>query len=152
MSTSYDIGFREKPDVNELDEFMKSLGFTLKIKADSRYYSYLGEDSPREIEFSFSGLDKDFGVFFGDRANEVVAYGNLSTPSILPTYPKEEDRLRIIEEKGVNNEHDYHRYLEPKRLKYYEIALALKNHYNAIVLAQETGKEIDPSRKFPDRS
>ncbi|MFH0837097.1 MAG: hypothetical protein V1870_03125 [Candidatus Aenigmatarchaeota archaeon] len=63
-----------------------------------------------------------------------------------------DERLRIIKEKGVRTQHDYYKYLDTERLTWYETALALRDQYDAIVLSEQSGEEINPNKPFPEKS
>jgi hypothetical protein len=156
MSASWDIGFRKKPKLNDLDIFMQSLGFDIEPVGGrsgefTRVYVLNDKSVPREIEFFYEErADKDNKSFFGKKSKEVIAYGSLKTFSVPETYPDSNERMRIIKKKNVRTQHDYYKHLSPERLKWYETALALKNRYNAIVISEQTGKDINPTKTFPE--
>ena len=158
MSIAYDVGFTEQPELKTLDDFMGSLGFEIEAPNQRRgqftqvYVFNDGSVSPREIVFFYRlEPDNDQKSFFRKRSGEVKAYGSLTTYSTELIHPTVEERLRIIEEKGVRTQHDYYRHLQPERLKFYETALALRDHYHAIVRSEQTGEEINPEAPFPPK-
>lgn len=155
MSIAYDVGFTAKPELAELDEFMQSLGFRIEPSGQrkgkfTRVY-VLDDSAPREIEFVYEDEVGDNRGWFGERGSEVQAYGNLKTFTTEMTHPDLDERLRIIKEKNVRSQHDYYKHLDPERLKFYEAALAFREHYNAIVISEQSGKEINPDKPFPDK-
>jgi len=156
MSTAYDVGFTRKPELTELDGFMKSLGFEVESPSQRRgdfirVYVLCDDSAPREIEFFYEDGAGDYRDLFGERGKEVYAYGNLKTFSTEMTHPDLVERLRIIEEKCVRTQHDYYRHLDPERLKFYETALALRDQYDAIVVSEQTREEINPDKPFPEK-
>lgn len=157
MSANWDIGFRKKPGLEDLDQFMVSLGFHIEQPNQrrgefTRVYILDDETVPREIEFFYDeNLKEHQKECYGERINEIVAHGDLKTYSVCPTYPNLEDRMRIMKEKGVRTQHDYYRHLSPERLKWYETALALRVRYNAIVLNGQISDEINPDKAFPEK-
>lgn len=151
MSIAYDIGFPRKPEISELDAFMASLGFKIESPGErrgeyTRTYVLNDDSVPREIEFFYEERVGDYRELFGKRVSDVHAYGNLKTFSTEPTHIGLDERLRIIEERKVRTQHEYYRHVSPERLRFYEIALALKEQYGAIVLSEQTGEEIDPNK------
>ncbi len=153
MSVSWDVGFRSKPELGELDQFMQSLGYRIPTSSTpefTRMYVFDDDSVSREIEFFYQADLADSKELFDEMAGEVLAYGNLKTYSVETTYLDADERLKIIEEKGVKTQHDCYRHLSPKRLKWYETALALRDHFDAIVLSEQTGEEINPDKPFPN--
>lgn len=149
MSISYDVGFIRKPKLVELDAFMQSLGF--KIEPDrqrgkkyTQIYVLCNESAPREIEFFYEDDAGDYQDFFGAMGKHISAYGSLKTFPPETTPLSLDERLKIIKEKNVKTQHDHYRHLNPGLLKWYEIALALREHYHAIVRSEQTGREINP--------
>jgi len=145
----------KKPELPELDVFMKSLGFEVESHGQrgrnfTRVYVLCHDSAPRVIEFFYDEEAGDHRDFFGKRGKSVQAYGNLKTFSTEPTQSIDE-RVRIIEEKKVKTEYDCYRHLAPERLTFYNVALALRNHYNALVVSEQTGEEINPDKPFPNR-
>jgi hypothetical protein len=163
MSIAYDIGFIVKPDLTDLDTFMDSLGFrkthtfglALEKAGDTRgnftrIYQCDDSSTPREIEFFLYEKVGEYRDNFPGNENKITAYGQLKTYATEQTHPDLEERLRIIKEKKVKTQHDYYRHLDPERLKFYETALALKDHYNALVISEQTSEEINPNEPFPN--
>ncbi len=150
MSVAYDIGFRERPKLDDLDEFMKSLGFNmdraLKRGEITRVYNFEnGAVASRPIElFYFSRIDADLREAFG-REN-IVSFGILKTYSIEPEISDPKKRKRIITRQKIHREHDYYKHLEPDRLKWYETALAIRDEFGAVVKSEQTGDSINPNR------
>ncbi len=159
MSASWYIGFRTQPRLEELDIFMRSLGFQIEPEegrwekgAFSRIYTFEDESVPREIVLFYKeSIDDITRSLYGGRAHEISAHGNLKTYSVDPTYATAEERARVVKEKGVKTQHDYYRHLSPERLKFYESALALRNRFNALVISMSMGDEINPERPWPER-
>ena len=156
MSIAYDVGFKRKPELTELDGFMESLGFQVESPGQrrgefSRVYVLRNDSTPREIEFFYEDKVGDNQDFFGEREESIQAYGNLKTFSIEKTTPDLDERLRIIKEKEVRTQHDFYRHLAPERLTFYETALALRDHYNAVVVSEQTSEEINPDKPFPEK-
>ena len=152
MSISYDVGFRRKPIVEELDEFMQSLGFRIEPPSQRRgrfirVYTFFDESqAPKPIDFFYKNVSRDSSSFFGNKRNEVKAYGALQTPSTEEAVPDHSERERIVNEIGINREEDYYEHLATERRKFYKTALAIRNRFEAIVLSEQTGEEIDPDR------
>ena len=97
---------------------MQSLGFEVESPSQkranfTRVYVLCNDFVPREIEFFYKDEVEKHRDLFGKRRQEVHAYGNLNTFSSERTHPKLDERLRIIEEKGVRTQHDYYRHLSP---------------------------------------
>ena len=91
MSIAYDVGFTRKPELKELDGFMKSLGFEVESpsqrRADfTRVYVLCDDSAPREIEFFYEDKVRDHRDLFDERGKNVQAYGNLKTFSTEPTH------------------------------------------------------------------
>ncbi len=154
MSIAYDVGFIRKPELAELDAFMQLLGFEIESpeqrkKKFTQVYVICNEHVPREIKFFYEDDAEDQRDFFGAMGNRIRAYGCLKTFETGLARPNLEERLRIIEEKNVRTEHEWYKFVAPERLRFYETALALRSHYNAIVISEQTGKEINPSGAFP---
>jgi len=156
MSIAYDIGFKKRLILAELDEFMESLGFEMESPGQrrgnfTRVYQLCNDSVQREITLFYSN---NIGIrrnFFGEKGKELQAYGSLTTFSTEPTYTSIEERLRIIEEKNIRTQHEYYKHLSPERLKFYETALAVRDHYDAIVFSEQTNEEIDPDKPFPEK-
>ncbi|MEK6846259.1 MAG: hypothetical protein AABY26_05845 [Nanoarchaeota archaeon] len=156
MSISYDIGFTKKPELAELDAFMQLLGFEIEPSENrkgkfTQVYVLCNESVPREIEFLYENNADDYTDFFGAMGNRIRAYGCLKTFETGLARPNLEERLRIIEENKVKTEQEWYKFVAPERLKFYETALALRKHYHAIVRSEQTGKEINPDRLFPEK-
>ena len=68
MSVSWLVGFRKKPKLKDLDEFMQSLGFTIEEPGKrrgefARVYNFINESvAPRAIDFFYE--DKVSGQKF----------------------------------------------------------------------------------------
>lgn len=151
MSVSYDVGFIRKPEVNGLDGFMQSLGFKIESPDQregkfTRVYILCDESVPREIEFFYEENPRGHKSLFGKRGKEVKAYGNLKTFLVEQAVPDLAERKRIIDERKIVREHDCYKYLDTERLKFYETALAIRDRFNAIVVSEQTGQEINPDR------
>ena len=152
MSVQYDVGFRRKPKVDGLDGFMQSLGFVIEPANQrsgeiTRVNVLCNESIPREIEFFYNKNPRGHKSFFGKREKEVKACGALKTYSCEPAHPDPEDRKRIIETGIVKTERDYYKHLDNERHKFYETALAIRDHFNALLYCD--GRVIDPNRPFP---
>ena len=177
MSVSWEVGFRKKPKLKDLDEFMQSQGFSIEdLEGRDFTRTYIFNDakvSPRAIDFFYEDKVNGQKLFRNlNGGKKVRACGDLTTYSILPLFLKtkiraheslknylktyggppivldEKERLRIIREKNIRRQHDYYKYLDRERLKFYETALAIRDNFNAIVVSEQSGDEIDPD-KFP---
>src|SRR3989338_246223 len=136
MSFAYDIGFTKKPELTELDSFMKSIGFEVEPRGQrqgmfTRVYVFYDASTPREIELFYNDQARDIGDKFGERGKNVQAIGCLQSDMTEPAHPSLEERLKIIEQKKVGTEHYYYRHVACECLKFYESALTLKDHYDA---------------------
>ncbi|MFH0837096.1 MAG: hypothetical protein V1870_03120 [Candidatus Aenigmatarchaeota archaeon] len=72
MSVSWDIGFRKKPNNNELDQFMQSLGYEIESPDQrggefTRVYVLCDDSVPREIEFFYEDEVSSNLDLFGER-------------------------------------------------------------------------------------
>lgn len=149
MSISYDVGFIRKPELAELDAFMQLLGFEIESPGQrkgkfTQVYVLCNEHVPREIEFFYEDHANEHEESYGGNGEQVCAYGCLKTFETGLAHLSLEERLRIIQENNVKTEHEWYKFVAPERLRFYEMALALRNHYNALVFSEQTGKEINP--------
>lgn len=149
MSCGWDIGFRETPNLDDLDKFMESLGFKvdpeghIKNTNFTRVYDFFNPKlAPREIKF-FYDVDSS-GKKLGNE--KIRAYGSLITYNTEPTHVGIDARANVIMEKGVKTELDWYKHVTPEYLVWYVTALALKDRFTAVVISEQTGEEIDQNK------
>lgn len=152
MSIAYLVGFASKPKLKELDGFLRSLGFAVEAPGQrrgtfSRVYVLNGDPNQPDIEFFYKKNPNGNMSSFGDRGKDVMASGELKT-NPGPTQLDMDERLRIIEQEKVWTEQGWVRRITPETLKFYEIALAIRDQYKARVVSEQTGQEIGPTRQI----
>ena len=155
MGGAWEFGFFKRPFLGELDQFMKSLRFTVfqsqcASSTITRAYDYEGDGCSAGMEFYYSADAGDTRKCFGPFGSKVESYGNLLIHSREPSILNLDDRIRIIKEKRITTELGYYQHLDTESFRWYEIALTLRDHYQALVISEQTGREIDPDRPFPD--
>lgn len=171
---AYDVGFLKKPDLRVLDAFMQILGFEIEPQRErnrnfTRVYTkqvfdaspqildnegahiLSAEEAEQTMEFFYNENADERADFFEENAGKVVSYGSLKAvilvgPAILDT----NKRIELISKNRVRTELDSFRHLNPRSLKQYETAIAIKNRFGAIVTHESTGKEINPDREIYD--
>lgn len=152
MSIQYDVGFTQRPKLADLDSRMASFGFKPEPPDQregnfTRVYVLSNALVPRGIEFFYETNTKRHKSEFGRSQKEVKAYGALKTYSTEPAHQNLDDRQRIIASGIIKTERDYYRYLESQHHIFYEISLAIRDHFNALLYCD--GRRINPDRPFP---
>lgn len=170
MSLDFNIGFRSRPNLAELDFLMNALGFEieehrLRHGNSTRIYNFYDPFFQYEHKIfgihtgatlSYNKNDRP-GSEFGVRKLvlratalltaqvDLANRGELDNPDISP---KEVDDLKgkIIQEHDVFSTYSCYKHLLPQRLKWYETALTLRDFFNAVVVRDE--HEINPSGYF----
>ena len=156
MSVAWNVGFVVKPELGELDKVMLAFWYEIEPAGQRRSTStriYVVDvcSVQKAVELLYKeNPTATFTDLFGDRANEIVAYGDLVAHSVERTYPNADERLRIIAEKAVRTQHDYYKHVAPEHLKWYETALELRNKYKALILSEQTCREINPDESLPE--
>ena len=142
MSVNYDIGFPQRPSIESLDAFLRELGFEVKENDKfTRMYQLLTDDAPREINLFYDDPSLDAPKF----KVQIQAYANLVTYESPRANETSEDRIRAIENNNVRTEADWVEHVTPEFWKIYQVALAIRDKYNAIVCG-DSGEEINPER------
>ena len=154
MPISWNVGFLVKPELGELDQLLLSLGYRIESPSGtrlSRVYAADVGDVQKAVAFFYNQNPTDiFRNIFGDRADEIAAYGHVDSNSAEPTHPHAGDRLKVVAEKAVRTQHDYYKHVAPEHLKWYETALELRNKYKALILSEQTCREINPDESLPE--
>lgn len=118
-----------------------------KYKPEKVTKVYVWRDEPTysEIRFVYGNKIRSHQYRYGEMGKEVKAYGWLITHfnRIVSRHELDDELNKIIQKKAVKTEWDFYKQVDPERLKFYETALALRNHYNAFVLEGEKGSNND---------
>ena len=97
MSVAWDVGFRARPELDKLDEFMKSLGFHAERGCQrqdfTRIYVFDDNSVEREIVFFYNKRARKSQTSFFP-GEEIASYGSLVTYSIDDLYSEPAERAR----------------------------------------------------------